>query len=677
MARLSWQEVNRATLGIDKALVDDAYNLWFWLRPGYAVRQRFIVERSDAVSEEAWQHALANDQLTEPPAYAKDRRPISTATRPVTASGVMPAQSSLGKLTKEIGGGHPILTRVPGARPSLLRLAVQEVLSFFGSPSRTGASAQAPTRELASAAPNMAPSHPPVVAVIDDACAFLHPAFTKPTALGRTTRFISVWDQTEPDDSSMAVLNGSTPPEMGYGMELDTPAINRLLAEADETTGYRKCRQNVPGDSNWTHGTHVMGLAAGFPEPNTNQVDAAADARLIAVQLPRNAVGRTHGLWLNAYVLDGLRYILARAPTDAPVVVNLSLAGQIGPHDGNSLLERAIDDLVQWQQGRLTVLLAAGNARDQRLHAHDAVSPNQRWSVSVENANDDGTPGFVEFWLRSAAQARPEVRLQLVFDGADCADVASGSAWVQSQPGRSTSLRGRVSAMVALDVARGGPGAWRQHALLAIGHTKNDSLSKHNAPAAPVGTWTVTVHNRGLAAIEAHAWIARDEVPEGYRDGPAARSLVFVPPTVATQQATMNCIAWGRSPVVVGAYLAAVSAPSNRRMYAASGQGSTARRQPDLCGSSGLVRDLDDPILLGGAAGLRFVDSQGHGERAMIGTSMAVPYVARRVVNLLSDQPANTWRQRTELLASLKAAHPSLLPTTAVDPIDWTSGYWI
>ena len=86
---------------------------------------------------------------------------------------------------------------------------------------------------------------------------------------------------------------------------------------------------------------------------------------------------------LPIHVLDGLRYILDRAtslapPRGVPVVVNLSFGHIAGPHDGSSMLERAIHELIEAYRraARLEVVVAAGNSLLSRCHAGFSLGPN-------------------------------------------------------------------------------------------------------------------------------------------------------------------------------------------------------------------------------------------------------------------------------------------------------------
>ena len=72
----------------------------------------------------------------------------------------------------------------------------------------------------------------------------------------------------------------------------------------------------------------------------------------------------------STYMIDGLTYIFEKANKQfpsRPVVINLSAGGiHTGPHDGSSLFEQNLDNLLS-EPGR-AVVVAAGNDGNQDIH---------------------------------------------------------------------------------------------------------------------------------------------------------------------------------------------------------------------------------------------------------------------------------------------------------------------
>lgn len=103
------------------------------------------------------------------------------------------------------------------------------------------------------------------------------------------------------------------------------------------------------------HATHVLGIAAG--------ADQTTDYYGIA-QFADLAVVATTGD--DADVSDGVKYIFDYADeVNKPCVINISMGGSLGPHDGTEISNRVIESLVG--PGRL-VVAAAGNSGDMPVH---------------------------------------------------------------------------------------------------------------------------------------------------------------------------------------------------------------------------------------------------------------------------------------------------------------------
>ena len=71
--------------------------------------------------------------------------------------------------------------------------------------------------------------------------------------------------------------------------------------------------------------------------------DPACSADLVFVQFRDACIRDATGVWLKAYVFQGIQYILSFAhPTKTKkVVINLSYGPTTGPHDGTARLEAA------------------------------------------------------------------------------------------------------------------------------------------------------------------------------------------------------------------------------------------------------------------------------------------------------------------------------------------------
>ena len=209
-----------------------------------------------------------------------------------------------------------------------------------------------------------------LIAAYDTGIDLRHPDLRE---LDGPTRVYAIWDQER---------EGTPPPESSVGHVCRRES---LLTD------------NCPHRDTAGHGTVVTSLAAsGAPQyrgiaPNADLIIAAS--RRFDLFLPTLA-------WFRRLAAD----------IGQPMVVNISLAGQEGPHDGTSLEAQAINEL-----GHL-VVVAAGNEGQTSVHAAANLLPQEPRQVSLRFPSlseprdrravvdvwaDDGTPLVVRFRLIS------------------------------------------------------------------------------------------------------------------------------------------------------------------------------------------------------------------------------------------------------------------------------------
>src|SRR5262245_27413393 len=123
------------------------------------------------------------------------------------------------------------------------------------------------------------------------------------------------------------------------------------------------------GSGGHGHGTHVTGIAAGHGTQNPSYVGMAPDADIVFVKGIRDA--ESLGGFSDADIFAGTQYMFEVATAlGKPAVVNLSLGGELGPHDGSSLYEQAMSKLTR--PGNI-IVAAAGNSGATPIHASYAV----------------------------------------------------------------------------------------------------------------------------------------------------------------------------------------------------------------------------------------------------------------------------------------------------------------
>ncbi len=182
-----------------------------------------------------------------------------------------------------------------------------------------------------------------IVLIYDSGIDWSHPAFRDPNDPTKS-RILSIWDQT------LTPSGGESQPSgFNYGVEYTKPQIED---ELDGSPANFVRTTNSDG-----HGTHVAGIAAGGGEKFSG---VAPDADIIIVK-------GGDGSFPENYIIDGISYAAAKSTAfGKPIVVNLSLGGQNGPHDGSRAYEQIIDSFNS-QPGQVAIV-AAGNDGNELIH---------------------------------------------------------------------------------------------------------------------------------------------------------------------------------------------------------------------------------------------------------------------------------------------------------------------
>lgn len=236
-----------------------------------------------------------------------------------------------------------------------------------------------------------------IVGTVDSGIDYTHPAFRNPDG---TSRILFIWDQ-----RLTARPGEAPPPGFTYGVQYTNAQINAALASANP---FNTVRHQVGfGD----HGTHVAGIAAGNgrgsspTQPEFRFVGVAPEADIIVVAVGGSG---TEGMATSTNALDGVNYIYQHAAAlSRPAAVNMSLGDNLGPHDGTSLLERGLDNLLG-TAGRAFVK-SAGNVGTARHHAGGTVATGATVDVGFAQPAGNDTPDQLDFWYPGGSTFRAEV----------------------------------------------------------------------------------------------------------------------------------------------------------------------------------------------------------------------------------------------------------------------------
>jgi hypothetical protein len=414
-----------------------------------------------------------------------------------------------------------------------------------------------------------------LIGVLDDGCPFAAAHFLRFPAGVASTRVRGIWDQNQgkprikvDDLNGKPCFFGQTPFDFNYGLEFfrdseaPVPAPLRRQMGLDEWIQLHSTptgsidEDGCYADADFkslarrgAHGAHVMDVFAGRvptssrigPSPPGDRrdppnwqagTDPASAADVVFVQFPDDCIRDATGVWLKAYVLDGIRYILSFAdPTKIDnVVINLSYGPTTGPHDGTAELEAAMTALTAEFNGttrkpKLEIVLAAGNAYLSEGHIvfcrNTTTQPDYvewTWRIPPDNT----ALCFAEIWMKENEANGVTVTLRSP-GGASCSSTTGPAAPPYGDP-----LPPYTGAYAPL--VWGTNTVW----LLAVEPTIAASglVPEH-------GGWTIEVEGIGVNA-EVHAYVARSDPNMGVRTG-ARRSYFVDPEWEQTRSAEAAC----------------------------------------------------------------------------------------------------------------------------------------
>lgn len=485
-----------------------------------------------------------------------------------------------------------------------------------------------------------------IVGIYDSGLDLDHADFHKP---GGGTRVLFAWDQTGAGGGPGALSDH----HFDYGAECTASAIDSGSCSMVDRSG---------------HGTHIAGTAVasgaatGRGQPAYRFAGGAAAADLIVVK-------GGDDVFTADRLVDGVAYIFARAEAlGRPAVVNVSLSSQQGPHDGTTLLERALDALSG--SGRI-VVSGAGNAGDHR----NTVPVVDNGAVHAQGRA--GGPGHglrIPTYPAAPGPENDAALFELWYDGADSVTItvhSPGGAAVSAVTGDTAVVETGGGAVIIAN-GYGGPSPLNgDH----VAHIAILDVDESRPPEA--GRWTIEVAPVGGAAGgEYHLWLLgttfHSETVAGLEGGTSNRFLVGVPASAdrvlavgghVTRHGWLGVDEEQTFPVreQLGD-IAYFSSPGPRRDHV---------QKPDLTAPGKVVMAAlsRDATLWDPFPWLVEADSVHVG---LLGTSVSGPQVAAAVAILLQIEPGLTPEEARTLLRA-SATADGFVPGELPHPV-WGAG---
>jgi subtilisin family serine protease len=462
------------------------------------------------------------------------------------------------------------------------------------------------------------------------------------------SRVLYAWDQT---------VDGAGPGRVGdhtfdYGAECGAAAIDAGVCPMVDRVG---------------HGTHVAGTAAGDGSATGRRMPAwrfaggAPAADLIVVK-------GGDGEFTGDRLVDGVAYIFERARTlGRPAVVNISLSTQSGPHDGSTLVEKALDGLSG--PGRI-IVSGSGNAGDHRNTA--PLAQNGPFHAQGR-AGGPAHALVVPAYTPNPGAANDAALLELWYSGADSVTVAVRTPHgqvISAATGDTAYVETSAGAVIILNAFAGPSPLNGDHAaLIAI-------LDADAAAPPDSGRWGIEITPVATrAGGDYHMWLvgstfgSTGAVLDG---GTTNRYLVGAPASadrVIAAGAHVTRHSWlGLEEEQIYRFreqlgdIAYFSSPGPRR---------DGVQKPDITAPGKVVMSS----LAAGATlwdGLEWLVEADSVHVGLLGTSVSSPQVAAAVAILLQLEPTLTPEDARDVLR-LSAATDRFVASSLPDPV-WGAG---
>ena len=441
------------------------------------------------------------------------------------------------------------------------------------------------------------------------------------------TRILYLWDQVNTTAGATPSDRDASFSGLNYGTESSAADIDAGTVSQEDTDG---------------HGTHVAGtvtssgnaLVLSGSQTTPEHRGMAPDADIIIVKAG-------NGSYSNNNIINAMTYCGTIADNQGkPLVINMSLGGNLGPHDGTSALDLAVDAFTDGTPTNGTldpgtapnkiVVVSAGNSGGSVQHVSGSIaagaSGTTPWTVSSYRPESGVVNDFfaTQTWFDTADDVTVIVTSP---DGNDTATLAASGTSAQTNQVNTPSGAIYLESGVSSDNGD-------RYFDVQVFDWEDTSGSSPTEVTPATGTWQIEIQNNGSAATTYHGWTWTSTFPGQYDNGDD-QYTVGSPGTAdgaITVASHTHRWYWGTSAGIY-AYSASFSGRDGISSFSSPGPRRDGATKPEISApGEGMISAYSQDM--GTVSTTRVFDEDGV-HRMTQGTSMSSPVVAGSVALLL------------------------------------------